>query len=93
MYTKGGLQVTEYDGKVQIYDKDDRILARLIDGSYEELRANAHLFAASPDMYEALKGLLQLKDTPDFSNVRKTLGEIHSGRFEDAEQALAKAGD
>ncbi len=46
---------------------------------------------AAPDMYEALKGLLKLGDTPDLSDPRKTLREIHGGRFEDADQALSKA--
>lgn len=57
-YTEGEWQITEHDGKVRIYDIWDRILAKLVDGGYEELRANAHLIAAAPKMYEALEFLL-----------------------------------
>ncbi len=42
-----------------IIDQLDRTIAILIDGSYEEKRANANLIAAAPDMYEALKAMLE----------------------------------
>ncbi len=49
------------------------------------------LHKAAPDLYEALEGLLQLRDIPSFIDVRVTIEDIHSGRFKEADKALAKA--
>ena len=56
-YTKGELRVTEHDGEVIIYDESDRVIAKMVDGEYEELRTNAQMFISAPKFYEACKEL------------------------------------
>jgi hypothetical protein len=55
-YTKGEWQITTRDGRVSIYDESNRLLSTMIDGSL----ANAHLMAAAPGMYRALKKITEL---------------------------------
>jgi len=81
----------EWDGDVWDYDyaeeapwligKDNQII---IKGEIDcANKANAHLIAAAPDLYEAIKELLYALQDDD--NWRT------SGVYEDAENALAKA--
>jgi len=81
----------EWDGDVWDYDyaeeapwligKDNQIILK---GEIDcANKANAHLIAAAPDLYEAIKELLYALQDDD--NWRT------SGVYEDAEAALAKA--
>ena len=68
-YTKGEWEAyTGHDGQFsdaplilvpRESHKADKVVARLVDGRWDEVLANAHLIAASPDMYRVLKGLFR----------------------------------
>jgi hypothetical protein len=75
-FTVEPLEVSKNDdnGETVIREKfSGRILANLecdrCQISDEEIKANAHLFAASKDMYEALKGILEAYGVSKYSNL------------------------
>lgn len=84
-YTRGEWQITEHDGHVKIYDDSDRILLQMVDGEYKEIRANARLIAAAPEMYEALK------DAQFWFAQVKAYIPNHSATLGAIDKALAKA--
>lgn len=53
-YTKGEWKVEEHRGETNIATEFQNIAKMCFDDSHT-LKANAHLIAAAPDMYEALK--------------------------------------
>jgi hypothetical protein len=85
-YTKGKLRVSWLHNNLFVRDEDNRILAEMHDGSYEEKEANAELFAAAPAMYEALKQWMKYLDTNYPQNMMQ---KKHAYNL--TEQALAKA--
>jgi len=89
-YTKGEWRVGEPFVKGQdypIYSEDGYELARAFIYNGEQ-KANAHLIAAAPDMYEALKQLMV-----DYRVIceRKPRNTILQTRLSMAVKALAKA--
>ncbi len=57
VFTSGPLEVRDLDRTdVQIYDATDNLLASMQPyGGIPEMRANAHLFAAAPELLRALR--------------------------------------
>jgi len=56
-YTKGEWRIEHYpDSQIKIHSGFESICGLTYDGKVaDEVEANAHLIAAAPDMYEALK--------------------------------------
>ena len=79
------------------FDKANRprkCIARLVEGKPEEVNANAHLIAAAPDMYEALKIVLPwAKEWIRYlrNTVGQGQGQNADEQFVIADKALAKA--
>ena len=55
-------------------------------GAEVDIAANAHLIAAAPEMYEALKELVRIDNSYD-----AVTGSVETAAFDAAETALAKA--
>jgi hypothetical protein len=65
-YTAGVWKVVLESGKWKVHSSKDKLIASVENNGQEE--ANARLIAASPIMFEALSGLVQLigeQDLPD----------------------------
>ncbi len=90
-YTKGEWIIDRVKKSMIISPRKDKVICRL--GYSGELndddRANAHLIAAAPDMYEALKALAH-----DFATLGELYGITPDGIkkvLNKSERALAKA--
>ena len=91
-YTKGEWGLGSLDdepfarSELSIYREDGRKIAEIMREGFlamEEAEANAYLIAAAPDMYEALKGILEDADNGSFTTLAGSIREL-------AKQALAK---
>ena len=69
-FTKGEWEVTHFGSKAQIFCDHKMIVGDLYDEEHEptlkELEANAHLIAASPEMYQVLTRIKFLIDSGDW---------------------------
>lgn len=63
-FTPGPLEVRLGDGEYFIIDNNDELVGTASGQNQETDEANAYLFAAAPEMYEALNGIINsLPDT------------------------------
>lgn len=104
MYTKGEWKVIKNDlGLLSVQDPSDRRIKIILSATREGHQAGlttkqAHLIAASKDMYEALKyfydhvlSFIEVCDYNDFIQIRDWFSPQDKEQIELVKQALAKA--
>ncbi len=72
----------------QDYVETQEIRYNMVDGGFEEVRANAHLIAAAPELYEACKVGLDLVKFVVYEHPDNEVAKLQK---ELIEKALAKA--
>ena len=93
MYTKGKWKVLP-EGKEWIVDEEGFSIARIIDGKGKPFnKANAHLIAAAPDMYEALKDIYDFLKSHGYRTdiVREALTEAE-GKWKRITEGISMSG-
>jgi len=84
-YTKGEWKVNKFpDTRILIVAPPAEICTMIYEKLVSEAEANAHLIAAAPDMYEALKAVM--KEEIFWEDVKLTTATVQS-----VSKALAKA--
>ena len=90
-YTKGKWRVRQgiLDKRQILITADDKVDIAIVRYEIKESKANAHLIAAAPCMYEALKGLMEIAKIamPDtffesdsrVNKARKALAKVKGG--------------
>ena len=79
-----------YLWNIWVVDENNKAIAQIHSNNDDVLKANAHLIAAAPDLYEASKGALADLDSID--ELCRVAGVHPYARMrEDLEKALAKA--
>ena len=75
-YTKGEWKVED---TFRVIDECNKGIAHSLKPNLEEAKANTHLIAAAPDMYEALRGIL-LVATP-LGNAEMIFEKLYPGVY------------
>ena len=85
-YTKGEWKVERSQGTFNdwIVDSDGKAIA-LMYTEAGNLKANAHLIAAAPDMYEALQAIRRAFVSGEFENARMLSGTLGHNAIRKAE--------
>lgn len=93
-YTQGDWKIEEVITDQPIITAGGKDIAEVLSYGYEETLANAHLIAAAPDMYEALKKIQDLLKSMCGWNEELGLGTTNQyllSAFTFTQKALAKA--
>ncbi len=80
-----GLRASSITDNLAVYDIDGGLIAKIGKRGAKETVANHRLIAASPDLYDVVKSLVELADSEPFTSIGHAIEHVVNARA-----ALAK---